>query len=160
MTISNKWSKLLAPLVGTSNVKHIIATRCNMEEEQTFNDKKYATMKFEFAKTIVKKFMALCDDETVVIDLEKPNLYDENVKKAVRRSSELVSRSTYEIHRRNLIWNEDKYNESMTKASKTSLKRKLVVEEAPVETNKKTEVLADITNTIENHRSVDLEDVE
>ena len=136
MTISNKWSKLFTPLVGTSDAKYIIATRCNMAEEQTFNDKKYATMKFEFAETILKKYMSLCDDEKVVIDCEKPNLYDEKVKRAVRRSSDLLSCSTYEIHRRNLIWDEDKYNESMSKASKTSLKRKLVVE-APAEIIKK-----------------------
>ena len=162
MTISNKWSKLFAPLIGTSDAKYIIATRCNMVEEQTFNDKKYATMKFEFAKTILKKYMSLCDDETVVIDCEKPNLYDEKVKRAVRRSSDLLSRSTYEIHRRNLIWDEDKYNEAMSKASKTSLKRKLVVE-APAEIIKKTveveNVLVDITNAT-NNSTVDLEDVE
>ena len=49
-TVSNKWSKLLSPLIGTSDVKYIIATRCNMETEQTFGDKAYATMKFDFAK--------------------------------------------------------------------------------------------------------------
>ena len=47
-----------------------------MEEEQTFGDKKYATMKYEFAKTILKKYMDVCDDETVEIDCENPNLKD------------------------------------------------------------------------------------
>ena len=161
MTISKKWANLLAPLVGTCNVKHIIGTRCHMEEEQTFNDKKYATMKYEFTKTIVKKFMNVCDDETVKIDLDNPNLYDENVKKAVRKSSELLSRSTYEIHRKNLIWNEDKYNSSMNKAAKSSLKRKLVVtpevEAAVVEVIKKT--VEEVTNDSSN-ATVELEDVE
>ena len=120
-------------------------------------------MKFEFAKTILKKSMALCDDETVVIDCDKPNMYDEKVKRAVRRSSDLLSRSTYEIHRRNLIWDEDKYNESMTKASKTSLKRKVVDATVESETIKKTvDVVKDVLvdrNTI-NSSTVDLEDVE
>ena len=117
MTVSNKWAKLLHSLVGTSDVKYLICTRCNMAEEQTFADKKYATMKYEFAKAILKKYMANCDDETVIIDCEEPNLYDEAVKKAIRRSINLLSRSTYEIHRRNLVWDEVKYNESMLKAS-------------------------------------------
>ena len=150
MTVSNKWSKLLAPLVGTSDVKYIIATRCNMAEEQTFADKKYATMKFEFAKTIVKKYMAICDDESIPINCEEPNLYDEVVKKAVRKLSNLLSRSTFEIHRRNLIWDEAKYNESMLKASKTSLKRKLPVEVIVegVETTKKTVIEETKSDTV------------
>ena len=86
-----------------------------MEEEQTFGDKKYATMKYEFVKTILKKYMDVCDDETVEIDCENPNLKDYTVKKVIRASSNLLSRSTYEIHRRNLIWNEKKYNEAMLK---------------------------------------------
>ena len=77
--------------------------------------------------------------ESIHINCEEPNLYDEVVKKAVRKSSNLLSRSTFEIHRRNLIWDEAKYNESMLKASKTSLKRKLPVEVIVegVETTKK-----------------------
>ena len=59
MTVSKKWAKLFDSLIGTSDVKYIIGTRCNMEEELTFGDKKYATMKYEFAKTIVKKLLLL-----------------------------------------------------------------------------------------------------
>ena len=124
MTVSNKWAKLLHSLVGTKDVKYIIGTRCNMDQEQTFGDKKYATMKYEFAKTIVKKYMELCDDETVHINCDEPNLKSEAVKRAVRRSSELLSRSTYEIYRKNLIWDENKYNESIVKNSLKALKRK------------------------------------
>ena len=128
MTVSNKWAKLLQSLIGTSNVKYIIATRCNMEKEQSFNGKEYATMKFEYAKTILTKHMDVCDDETVNINCEEPNLNDDAVKRAVRRSSVLLSRSTYEIYRKNLIWDEAKYNESMANAKneivRKSLKRK------------------------------------
>ena len=130
MTVSNKWAKLLAPLVGTSDVKYVVATRCNMAEERKFADKKYATMKYDFVKTILKKYMAVCDDETVQINCEEPNLASAAVKKAIRKSSNIVSRSTYEIHRRNLILDEEKYNESMLKASKSGsgLKRKATEE--------------------------------
>ena len=162
MTVPNKWSKLLSSLVGTSDVKYVIATRCAMAEEQTFADKKYATMKFEFAKTILKKYMDICDDETVSINLDDPNMYSEDVKKAVRKSSNLLSRSTYEIHRRNLIWDEAKYNESMLRASsaKASMKRKadVLVEDVEVEANKKT-LVGEIVNGVVT-QSVDLEDVE
>ena len=120
-TVSNKWSKLLSPLIGTSDVKYIIATRCNMATEQTFGDKAYATMKFDFAKTLVKKHMQVTDDETVMVNCEKPDLTSDTVKSIIRKASNVQSRVTYEIHRKNLIWNESKYQEAM---SRTSLKRK------------------------------------
>ena len=120
-TVSNKWSKLLSPLIGTSDVKYIIATRCNLETEQTFGDKAYATMKFDFAKTLVKKHMQVTDDETVMVNCEKPDLTSDTVKSIIRKASNVQSRVTYEIHRKNLIWNESKYQEAM---SRTSLKRK------------------------------------
>ena len=153
MTVSNKWSKILASLVGTSNVKYIVATRCNMFEEQSFNDKKYATMKYEFIKSIVKKHMDICDDETVVVDLDNPSLSDEIVKKAVRKSSDLLSRTTYQLHRRNLIWDEEKYKDSMTASKPSSRKRKnVIIEEDSDEVIKKT--------TVSEGATVDLEDVE
>ena len=139
-TVSNKWSKLLHPLVGTSDVKYIVATRCNMEQEQTFAEKKYATMKFEFSKTIMKKYMEICDDETVHIDCDEPNMKHEAVKRAIRRSSDVLSRSTYEIYRKNLIWDEQKFNESMAKNSKKTLKRK-IVEVAEVKVVEKVKVI-------------------
>ena len=137
MTVSNKWAKLLHSLVGTKDVKYIIGTRCNMDQEQTFGDKAYATMKYEFVKTIVKKYMELCDDETVIINCDQPNLKNEHVKRAVRRSSDLLSRSTYDIYRKNATWDEAKYNQSMLKCvekkEKKSLKRKAVEETKEVE---------------------------
>ena len=145
MTVSNKWAKLLNSLIGTPDVKFIIGTRCNMEEEQTFDDKKYATMKYQFAKTILKKYMDVCDDETVEIDCENPNLKDDTVKKVIRASSNLLSRSTYEIHRRNLIWNEKKYNEAMLKNARSSVKRKATaVDDDVVEAKKNNEVEKDV----------------
>ena len=83
MTVSKKWAKLFDSLIGTSDMKYIIGTRCNMEEELTFGDKKYATMKYEFAKTIVKKYMDVFD-ESVVSDYENPNLKDEAIKKVIK----------------------------------------------------------------------------
>ena len=65
MTISNKWTKLLQSLVGTEDVKYIAAVRCAMEQEQLFNDKSYATMKFALVKTLVKKQNKLCDDDSM-----------------------------------------------------------------------------------------------
>ena len=102
-------------------MKYIIATRCNIETEQTFGDKAYATMKFDFAKTLVKKHMQVTDDETVMVNCEKPDLTSDTVKSIIRNASNVQSRVTYEIHRKNLIWNELNYQEAM---SRTSLKRK------------------------------------
>ena len=101
-TVSNKWTKLLNSLIVTPDAKYIIATRCNMEEEKTFGDKKFAIMKYEFPKTMLKKYMQFCDDETVEINCDEPNFKYETVKKVIRESSDILSRSTYEIHRRNL----------------------------------------------------------
>ena len=60
-----------------------------------------------------------------MIDCENPNLKDETIKKVIRRSSDLLSRSTYEIDRRNLIWDEKNYEEAMAKGARASLKRKV-----------------------------------
>ena len=94
MTVSNKWAKLLTPIIWTSEVKYIVATRCNMATEQKYDDKSYATMKF--VKTIVKKYMQVCDDETAQIDCENPNLSDEMVmNRVIRESSDKISWSTF-----------------------------------------------------------------
>ena len=114
MTGSNKWAKLLATLIGAAAVKYIVATRCTMGTEKTYDDKSYTTIKFEFIKMLVKKYMQVCYEETVKINCENSNLSDDLVKRVVRYSSDKRSRSTFEIQRCNLIWNEDKYQEVMS----------------------------------------------
>ena len=110
MTVSNKWTKLLQSLVGTEDVKYIAAVRCAMEQGQLFNDKSYATMKFAFVKTLVKKQKKLCDDYSMDgIDPESPNMDTEAVRKMVRQWANAESRATYETHQRTLLWNEEKY---------------------------------------------------
>ena len=67
------------------------------------------------------------------------------MKKVIRASSNLLSRSTYEIHRRNLIWNQKKYNEAMLKNVRSSVKRKATtVDDDVVEAKKTNEVEKDV----------------
>ena len=117
MTVSNKWTKILHSIVGTENVKYVVAVRCAMENEQTYNDKPYATMKFAFIKTVLKRHSKTCDDEKMSdVDLEAPNLELEEVRKIVRQWAQAESKATFEIHRKNLLWDEDKYLEAVCKA--------------------------------------------
>ena len=119
MTISNKWSKILASVVGTDNAKYVVAVRCAMENEQKFNDKSYATMKFAFIKAILKKYKQTCDDERMInINVDEPSLDNEDVRKIVRQWASAESKATYEIHRRNSLWDDEKYEAAMTKLAK------------------------------------------
>ena len=65
--------------------------------------------------------MNICDDETVDIQYEHPDFNNETLKQVIHTHSDKVSRTTFEIHRKNLIWNEGKYQEAMTA---NSIKRK------------------------------------
>ena len=61
-TVSNKWVKNLHSLIGTKYEKYIATVRCDMGNEQTYNDVPYATMKFAYIKTILKKHRRTCAD--------------------------------------------------------------------------------------------------
>ena len=81
MMVSNKWTKILHEIVGTENAKYVVAVRCAMENEQTFNDNAYATLKFAFIKNILKKHKKKCDDERIKgINVEEPCLEEEEVR--------------------------------------------------------------------------------
>ena len=107
MNILNKWTKILNSIVGTDNAKYVVTVRCAMENEETFNDKSDVTMKFVFIKTILKKHKKTCDDERMNnINVEEPCLEQEEVRKIIRLWAQSEAKATFEIHRRNLLWNE------------------------------------------------------
>ena len=85
MTVSNRWTKILHDIVGTENAKYVVAVPFAMENEQTFNDNPYATVKLAFIKTILKKHKKTCDDVKMnKINVDAPNLEQEQVSKIVR----------------------------------------------------------------------------
>ena len=57
------------------------------------------------------------------INVEEPCLEQEEVRKIIRLWAPSESKATFKTHRRNLLWNESKYLEAITKSS-NSLKRK------------------------------------
>ena len=71
-----------------------------MENEQTYNDNPYATMKFAFIQSILKRYSETFDDEKMSdVDLEAPNLELEEVRKIVRQWGQAESKAAFEINR-------------------------------------------------------------
>ena len=95
MTVSNKWAKLITPLIGTENMKYIIRTRCNMETEQMFGEKSYATMKYDCKNNFKKIRMFGMMRPFVHIDYEHADFYNETVKQVIRKHSDKVSRTIF-----------------------------------------------------------------
>ena len=80
ITVSNKWTSS-----EQKNSKYVVVVRCAMENEQTFNDNPYATMKVAVIKNILKKHKKKCDDERMNhINVEEQCLEQEEVRKITR----------------------------------------------------------------------------